>query len=207
MWKTSNSTAATPAGSSAEHLRCAPRCRRATFPRRCVETLRYNERRHHGGSLGTRSEPANNHAFLSGVKSRRALRGIFGQADPFRHGQRGEAVPSLEQVVIGLIMLDERESWARSACSQASKWLSSGALLSWRIFSRSSALDPWHLEARSGTAVDSTDRLKCNRPDCRRRASTPCVLGQRTLSGPAQQKVAVTGIGMRPGAKRALGPL
>lgn len=64
-----------------------------------VETRRHDERRHHGGSLSPRSEPANNHAFLPRATAQGALRSIVDQTDLPIMDQAGEAILPLEQVV------------------------------------------------------------------------------------------------------------
>ncbi len=95
-----------------------------------IETRRHDERRHHRGSLGTRSEPANKHALLPRVKRAGTLRGIGLQADPSIMDEAGEAVPPLKQVVDRLDKVGRTRQ--RSACSQPSKSLSSADFVVFR---------------------------------------------------------------------------
>lgn len=143
-----------------------------------IEARRHDERRHHGGSFGTPIGAGEQPCRSSKSKAAQdALRGIVGQADPSVVDKAGEAVPPLEQVVdwldhvgrareLGALRLQASLKIAQQRCASLLADLQS--LL---------GAQPMDLALDLEQLVNSTDRLKCNRRDCRRRASTPRVLG------------------------------
>lgn len=119
--------------------------------------------------------------------------------------------PPLEQVVDGLDHVGRARELGALRLQQASKSLSSRALLSWRICSRCSVLSPWISRSISNswsirrTASTAIGEIAvAERP---RRAFLAISASSKNALRPlVQQKAAVTGVGLRPGGEEGIEP-